>query len=135
MLSFMQTILIVEDEPLIQELYKKVIEQGGFTVYTASDGLTGLNEAISKHPDLILLDISLPQMNGLEVMSKLRQDTWGIDAKIIIMTNQDPNDEILAAISEGKPKYYFLKSNITPEGIMLKINEVLGNTPQSEPSY
>jgi two-component system alkaline phosphatase synthesis response regulator PhoP len=126
----MQTILLVEDEQMIQDLYKRVIEQAGYSVYTASDGQTGLNEALSKHPDLILLDISLPQMNGLEVMQKIRQDAWGVNAKIIIMTNQDANDAILAAVSEGKPEYYFLKANVTPEGIILKINEILNNKPQ-----
>ena len=130
----MQTILLVEDEPMIQELYKRVIEQAGFMVHTASDGQTGLNEALSKRPELILLDISLPQMNGLEVMKKIREDTWGASAKIIIMTNQDTNDEILNAVSESKPEYYFLKANITPEGIILKINEILNKQPQQPTS-
>ena len=125
MLCYMHTILLIEDEPMIQNLYNRVIEQAGYTIYLAADGQTGLNEALSKHPDLILLDISLPQMNGLKVMKKIREDAWGINAKIIIMTNQDVNDEILNAVAESKPEYYFLKSNITPEGIILKINEIL----------
>lgn len=128
----MASILLVEDEQMIQDIYKKVLVDDGFTVYTASDGQTGLNEALEKHPDLMLLDISLPQMTGLEVMKRLRQDAWGVNAKIVIMTNQEPTDEILTAVTEGKPEYYFLKANITPEGIVLKVKEILGQaqTPQ-----
>jgi DNA-binding response OmpR family regulator len=119
----MHSVLLVEDDPMLQELYKKVLETE-FLIYTASDGQAGLDESLNKHPDLILLDLSLPILNGLEVMKKLREDAWGANAKIIIMTNQDTTDEILNAVSEGKPEYYFLKSNVTPQGIVLKLKEV-----------
>ncbi len=120
----MQSMLLVEDEQMIQDIYKKVLVEAGFTVYTASDGEQGLTEALEKHPDLMLLDISLPKMTGIEIMKRLRQDSWGETAKIVIMTNQEPTDEILNALTEGKPEYYFLKANITPEGIVLKVKEI-----------
>ena len=120
----MQSMLLVEDEQMIQDIYKKVLVEAGFTVYTASDGEQGLTAALETHPDFMLLDISLPKMTGIEIMKRLRQDSWGETAKIVIMTNQEPTDEILNALTEGKPEYYFLKANITPEGIVLKVKEI-----------
>lgn len=80
-------ILVIEDErPLLDALTAK-LKQEGFEVIKASDGQEGLNQAIKNQPDLILLDIVLPKMDGITVLENLRKDSWGKTAKVIILSN------------------------------------------------
>ena len=118
-------LLIVEDEEALLAMYKETLEAEGFSISTAIDGETALSKALYEHPDLILLDLSIPKLNGLEVMNRLREDDWGKLAPIIILTNSEPDDEILNAVSRGNPAFYLVKANVTPEGIILKIKESL----------
>lgn len=118
-------LLLVEDDQALLNMYKETLEEGKYEVITASDGVSALDMALDQHPDLILLDLSLPKLNGLDVMDKLREDSWGAKVPIIILTNTDPDNTILDAVSKGNPSYYLIKSNVTPEGIILKIKEVL----------
>lgn len=122
----MDKILLVEDDEILVRLYKMALEQAGFAVDIANDGPSGISKALNDHPALILLDLTLPQLDGLEVMRRIRQDDWGKTAPIIILTNSDTSDEILNAVVLEKPAYYFIKANTTPQGIILKINEILG---------
>jgi len=121
----MNSILLIEDDPMLIKLYENALEREGFAVDIASDGISGVNKAIAKHPELILLDLTLPQLDGLNVMKRIRLDNWGANVPIIILTNSDTNDEILSAVVEEKPAYYFIKSNTNPEGIITKIKETL----------
>ena len=121
----MNSILLIEDDPMLIKLYENALTRDQFSVSIASDGLSGINKALAEHPDLILLDIGLPLLNGLNVMKKLRQDNWGASVPIIMLTNADTNDEILNAVVEGKPAYYFIKAETNPEGIITKIKETL----------
>lgn len=121
----MDSILLVEDDEMLVRLYKTALEREQFAVEIALDGPSGVEKALAGHPALILLDLTLPQLDGLSVMKRIRQDTWGATAPIIILTNSDTSDEILNAVVEEKPAYYFIKANTTPEGIILKIKETL----------
>lgn len=118
-------LLLVEDDQSLLNMYRETLEKENFSVETASDGEQAVSKALEKHPDLILLDLSLPKLNGLSVMDKLREDTWGKNVPIIILTNSDPDDEILNAVSKGNPAFYLIKANVTPEGIIIKIHEAL----------
>lgn len=85
--SIRKTILIVDDEqPLLDALEFK-FEQEGFTVLTANNGEEGLSTALAKRPDMILLDIIMPKMDGLTMLGKLRENVWGKTAKVIMLTN------------------------------------------------
>ncbi len=117
-------ILLVEDDPNILDMYKSTLEQNGYSVYTASDGEMAVKQALDKRPDLLLLDLGIPKLNGLQVMEKVREDEWGKKVPIIILTNFNPDDKILNAVVKGNPTYYLIKSDVTPEGIVLKIQEV-----------
>jgi len=82
-----KTILLIEDEiPTLEILYDRFTKEG-FRVLKARDGENGLELALKEHPDLILLDIILPKVNGIEILRKLRADNWGKDALVIILTN------------------------------------------------
>ena len=70
-------ILIVEDDNSVRKVFKDRLLQEGFSIIEASDGEEGLATALKEHPDLILLDILMPKMDGMTMLSKLHQDEWG----------------------------------------------------------
>jgi len=88
--SKIRTVLIVEDQASMSEALNLVLSKE-YNVLVANDGEEGLNLALKKKPDLILLDIMMPKMDGLTVAAKIKEDKWGADAKIIMLTNvSDP---------------------------------------------
>lgn len=118
-------ILLVEDEGSQVKILRDYLVKKGYTVLEARDGAEGLEIALKKHPDLILLDIRMPKMNGLTMMHKLREDAWGKNACIIILTNYDTSDTNLFQILIDEPALYLIKSNSSLNLISEKVNEVL----------
>jgi CheY-like chemotaxis protein len=120
-----KTILFIEDDKPIAEMYARVLEREGYQVEFAYNGVDGLNKAKSKHYDLILLDIMMPEKTGIEVLQELRgADGKGSpDTKIVILTNlaQDKtSQEALKAQADG----YIIKADIVPSqlaGIISKL--------------
>lgn len=94
-------ILIVEDEASIVDALKIKLEKEGFDVITARDGKSGLDTALINKPDLILLDIVMPEMDGLSVLKELRKDEWGKTAKIIILSGLTDAEKVEYAINHG----------------------------------
>lgn len=120
-------ILVVEDEQLTRQALVDELAGEGFEVLQAVNGEEGLNTALREHPDLVLLDIVMPKMDGVTVMSKLREDAWGKDVPIIMLTVLDSDDAILGKIVENKPAYYLIKKNeLHAEEIVAKVKEKLG---------
>jgi len=120
-----RVLLIVEDEERMAELLRSAFVKEGFVVTHMSSGKEGLNEALLSHPSAILLDIMLPQMDGLEVLSKLRQDGWGKNVPVVMLTNLTPDNKILENISENEPSYYLVKVNSTIEDIVGKVKAAI----------
>ena len=120
-------ILIVEDEVIISKVYAEGLKDGGFIVLVAMNGKDGLEIALREKPDLILLDILMPVMDGLTMMDKLREhDAYGKKVPIILLTNLSAREEkILQAVTKNKPAYYFVKSNFNLNEILEKIKECL----------
>lgn len=81
-----QLILIVDDEPDILAAYKTKLERSGFRVLTAENGEKGVEAAIANHPDLILMDVKMPVMDGVEAELKLRKDPKANDIKLVFLT-------------------------------------------------
>lgn len=105
-------ILIVEDEhSLLMALSEKFTHEG-FEVLTASNGKIGLKSALKNEPDLILLDILMPVMDGMAMLKELRKDPWGINVFVMILTNREPSTD-LTDESERIPyqSTYLMKSN------------------------
>lgn len=120
-------ILVVEDEQLTRQALVDELTGEGFEVLEAANGEEGLNMALGEHPDLVLLDIVMPKMDGITVMSKLREDVWGKNVPIIMLTVLDSDDAILEKIVENKPAYYLIKKNeLHVEEIVAKVKEKLG---------
>ena len=118
-------ILLIEDNPTLLYTYQIKLVINGFEVLTAADGEEGLSTALQNHPDLILLDILLPKMDGFVLMQKLRENSWGKNVPIIILTNLDTNDKITQIIAENKPSGYLIKANTSPEEVVNHVREVL----------
>ena len=122
-----QTILIVEDEPALLKAYVEQFTEEGFSVLSARNGQEGYDEALKEKPDILLLDILMPIMDGLTMMQNLREnEAWDKTTPIVFLTNLSTNEErIMKIITENKPAYYFSKSSLTLQAIVETIREKL----------
>lgn len=119
-------ILIVEDEEAMQRAISEALSNQEITTLTANDGEEGLRAALKEHPDLILLDILMPRMDGMVMLQKLRLDEWGKKVPVIILTNVSPNaNSVIDSVLKNEPAYYLVKSDVKLEGIVDKIKDVL----------
>ena len=119
-------ILIVEDEESMLNALSDYLETQDFATLMARDGEEGLGIALKEHPDLILLDILMPKMDGMIMLRKLREDEWGKKAPVIILTNVNPNaNTIINSVLQNEPEYYLVKYDVELEGIVDKVKEVL----------
>ena len=121
----MKKILIVEDELAYLELLKSQLTQKGYSVIEAENGKKGLETAKKEKPDLILLDIRMPVMDGITMLDLLRKDEYGKSAKVIILTNLEPDNEIVGKVVTDQPTYYCIKSDTQLDELLEKINAVL----------
>ncbi|MFA5840799.1 MAG: response regulator [Candidatus Paceibacterota bacterium] len=122
-------ILVVEDEKILANTLTEKLDAEKFDVIESFNGLDGLEFALQRHPDLILLDILMPKMNGFEVIKKLNEDPWGVNAKVIILTNVgDPGDAVAKSglTGLGKNYEYLTKANTSLEEVVLRIKHKLG---------
>lgn len=118
-------ILIIEDETSLRHALKEKLTHEGFFVLEGKNGVEGLEVALREHPDLLLLDLSMPKMGGLEMAKKLREDAWGKTAKIIILTNISGDMNTVAESMNNEIFDYFIKSDIKIEDVVIKVKEHL----------
>lgn len=119
-------VLVVEDETPMLNVLTDSLKGSGFATFQARDGEEGLSLAFTHHPDLILLDLLMPKMDGMTMMGKLRHDKWGKHVPVIVLTNVSADtDATLKAIVAYQPAYYLVKSDVKLEGIIEKIKDVL----------
>lgn len=109
-------ILCIEDEPFIGDLYKRAFEKAGYSFEVISDGYEGMNRAKSDEFDIILLDIMIPQILGIDVLHELRK-IHNLKAKIVIATNLEQDEETRAKI-EQEADAYVIKAEITPSELV-----------------
>jgi len=117
------TILIIEDNKDLIEMYRLKLSLDGFNVEIATDGEQGILKAVEKKPDLILLDILMPNMNGFEVLKALKNNT-GLNTKIVVLSNLGQYENIKEAKELGATDY-MIKANTTPTMVVAKIKELL----------
>ena len=119
-----KTILVVEDEISLLNALRDKLTREHFAVLEAKNGEEGLEVALREHPDLILLDIVMPKMDGMTVLRKLREDLWGKSAKVIILTNLSDKEKMAEAL-EQKLHKYLVKSDWKIEEVVAKVREQL----------
>lgn len=110
-------ILCIEDEHFISELYARALTKAGYDVTVIVDGQEGLQAAKSNNYDIILLDIMLPNMTGVDLLKELRSQIPDLSAKIIITTNLEQKEETRAEI-EKQADGYIIKADITPKQLV-----------------
>jgi len=115
-----KTILIVEDEASLLTALGDSLKGQGFKVIETKNGEEGLAKAFSSHPDLILLDIIMPRMDGMTLLRKLREDSWGKTALVIFLTNLSDMEKISEALA-NKATTYLIKSDWDMDEILEKI--------------
>ena len=123
-------VLITEDEAALRSaLYDKLLAEG-FSVFEAKNGEEGLEIALREHPDLILIDILMPKMDGLTMLKKLRENSWGKKAHFIILTNVNDVKElakaiVIAQVKDNESFEYFVKSDTKIESVVDAIKRKL----------
>lgn len=118
-------ILIIEDDlPLLQLMAGKFVREG-FAVLEAKNGQEGLELALKEHPDLILLDIRMPEMDGMTMLKKLRVDSWGKSVSVIILTNLDDGERAAEALESGVSDY-LIKTDCDLKDVVKKVKEKIG---------
>jgi len=117
-------ILIVEDDRFLHSLIGDKLSKAEAELIAAFDGETGLEKATEERPDIILLDILLPGIDGFEVLRKIKEDPELKDIPVIILSNLGQEDDIKKGTELGAEEF-LIKANFTLEDILKKINEVL----------
>ncbi|KKW29584.1 MAG: hypothetical protein A3K06_01980 [Candidatus Doudnabacteria bacterium RIFCSPHIGHO2_01_52_17] len=120
-------VLVVEDEEILLTGLKEELESGGYTVQGASDGVEGLEKTKSFKPDLILLDLLMPKMDGMEMLQKLKADSSTRDVPVVILTNLSDYEKISEALSLGAMDY-LVKANYKLEDLLEKVRTVLARS-------
>src|SRR6185369_8507032 len=112
----MAKVAIVEDDQAIAQMYRIKFEQDGYTVETAENGKLGLALAETMKPDIILLDLMMPEMRGDEMLVALRKTEWGKNIKVIILTNMG-EQEAPPILRELGVRRFILKAEMTPRQV------------------
>lgn len=121
----MKKILIVEDEASLLTVLADKFTKEGFIVQRARDGREGMRCAYANCPDLILLDIVMPVMDGLTMLAELRKSPWGKDIPVILLTNLSEPEKVDESLRQGVYDY-LIKSDWKLEDIVKKVKEKLG---------
>lgn len=117
-------IAIIEDDQAISQMYRIKFETEGYTVETAENGKLGLALSESMKPDIILLDLMMPEMNGDEMLQALRKTTWGKSIKVVILTNMG-EQEIPEDVKQLGVSAVILKADMTPRQVAELIKQEL----------
>ena len=120
-------IAIIEDDQAISQMYRMKFEAEGFEVETASNGRLGLGLTEKMRPDIILLDLMMPEMGGDEMLEKMRATTWGKDIKVIILTNMG-EQEAPESVKHMGVRRFIVKADMTPRQVAEMVNAELGKT-------
>jgi len=117
-------ILVVDDDDNLRLVLIDKLGLSGFETNGASNGKEGLEKALEWHPDVILLDVLMPIMNGQEMLKKLREDEWGQKAKVIMLTVVE-NAEVIAQAVEDGSLAYLIKTDQSMDDIVAKVKGMI----------
>jgi CheY-like chemotaxis protein len=127
----MAKILVVEDDPLMSRMYQKIFTFEGYEVEMAGDGQEGLDKVRSYKPTLILLDVMMPKLNGLQVLEKLKADPETKGTPVVMLTNLAGEQDAESALTKGAIKY-IIKSEHDPKEVADMVKEILAGYTRGE---
>lgn len=122
----MTKVAIIEDDQAISQMYRIKFEAEGYEVETAENGKLGLELAETMRPDIILLDLMMPEMNGDEMLKKLRATDWGKNITVVVLTNMG-EQEISPHLRELGVKAVILKADMTPRQVADLVKQQLAS--------
>jgi len=117
-------VLIVEDDMALQDLYSTILSEASINVISASTGKEGVRLALEHHPDVILMDVMLPDITGHDAISEIRLDNWGKKATVIFLTNRSDAESVFKAVKEGSDEY-IIKSHISNKELVNKVRAAM----------
>jgi len=117
-------IAIIEDDIAIVQMYRTKFESSGYSVETAGDGLTGLQLIEAFKPDIILLDLMMPNMSGLDMLANLRRQPGGREAKVIVLTNMG-DTETATKVYKMAANDFIVKAEMTPKEVEERVEKLL----------
>jgi len=121
-----KTILVVEDEKPMRQAIVDTLVLKNFQSLEAKNGQEGLAMALREHPDLILLDLLMPKMDGMKMLKTIREDEWGKSVPVIILTNLNATDEhMIEDMITEKPLHYLIKTDWDTHGVVKEISKIL----------
>ncbi len=124
----MKKILVIEDDEVMRNVLKEQLALQGFLVFDAINGKEGLNLALSEHPNLIILDLLMPVMSGVAMLDELRKDSWGKNAKVIVLTNMPDTGKIKTGNAKDGGVYsYITKTDIQIDDLVGIVNNALNS--------
>lgn len=121
----MTKIAIIEDDAVISQMYRMKFEADGFEVQLANNGKRGVAMVEAFSPDLILMDLQMPEMSGAEALAAIRKNDWGKDIPVIILTNLG-QEESPKEIRDLGIHSYIVKAELTPRQVVQRVKEALG---------
>lgn len=122
----MKKILIIEDDPFLSEMYVAKLTEAGFEAEVVGDGKKGMLAIEKDQPDLVLLDVVLPKMDGFEILRKVKADEKLKNIPIVLLTNLGQKNEVEKGLSLGADEY-IIKAHFTPTAVLAKVKEMLFN--------
>lgn len=120
----MAKVAIVEDDMAISQMYRLKFETEGYTVQTADNGKLGLELVEEFKPDIILLDLMMPEMTGDQMLAELRKKSWGKDITVIILTNMG-EEEAPKSLRELGVHSFIVKAEMTPRQVAERVKQAL----------
>lgn len=121
----MTKIAIIEDDPVINQMYRMKFEADGFEVQLADNGKRGVAMVEEMKPDLILLDLKMPNMDGAEALAEIRKHDWGKSIPVIVLTNLG-EEEAPKSLKDLGVLSYIVKADLTPKQVVGRVKEALG---------
>ena len=118
------TVLIIEDDPVLSKMYMEKFINEGFNVLTAFDGESGFDMAVNSKVDMILLDVMLPRVSGIDLLKKLREHEKGKNTLVVVLTNLADSEEKKRALDLGV-KDYLVKAMQNPAQVVDRVKELL----------
>lgn len=117
-------ILIIEDDNFISDMYRMKLESEGFNVRIAEDGQKGLEEVNKEKPDLVLLDVVMPRMDGFGVLQTIKEDPEVQSVPVVLLTNLGQKESVEKGLKLGALDY-IIKAHFTPAEVVEKVKEIL----------
>ena len=128
----MALVLMIDDDPMLQDSFTSILERNGFNVIKSRDGEDGLIKAEAENPDIIVLDMLMPKLHGIEFLKRYDLKNKHPNVKVLVLSSMDSGDLIHQAMELGAWRYA-IKLQTSPKSLLGLINEAFGQIDKANP--